>query len=73
MIRRLCMVLVLVCIVSLPLWAQTNKGSISGTVFDPTGAVVPGANVTITNIGTGHQLSVQSSERGTFQVPMWIR
>jgi hypothetical protein len=28
--------------------AQTNRGGISGTVFDPTGAVVPNASVTIT-------------------------
>jgi hypothetical protein len=30
--------------------AQTNRGAISGTVFDPQGAVVPGASVTIVNL-----------------------
>ena len=31
--------------------AQTNKGGIAGTVTDRSGAVVPGATVTITDIG----------------------
>src|SRR5712691_1845773 len=33
-------------------WSQTVQGVITGTVTDPTGAVVPGATVTITNAGT---------------------
>ncbi|MGA6959652.1 MAG: carboxypeptidase-like regulatory domain-containing protein, partial [Candidatus Acidiferrales bacterium] len=35
--------------------AQTtvSQGSIQGTVADPTGAVVPGAKITITNKATG--------------------
>ena len=35
--------------------AQTGSGTIQGTVTDPTGAVVPGASVTATNIATGVQ------------------
>jgi carboxypeptidase family protein/TonB-dependent receptor-like protein len=33
-------------------WGQTTFGSITGTVSDTTGAVVPGALVTLTNLGT---------------------
>ena len=33
--------------------AQTITGSIRGTVTDPSGAVVAGANVTATNVATG--------------------
>lgn len=33
-------------------FAQTETGQISGTVTDPTGAVVPGAKVTATLVAT---------------------
>jgi hypothetical protein len=39
-------------IFTLPLCAQTSAGSIVGTVTDNTGAVIPGATVTITDIAT---------------------
>jgi Carboxypeptidase regulatory-like domain len=35
-----------------PSYAQTSLGQIAGTVADATGAVIPGATVTITNLGT---------------------
>ena len=35
-----------------PSYAQTSLGQIAGTVSDATGAVIPGATVTITNLGT---------------------
>ena len=31
--------------------SQTNRGGISGTVADKNGGMVPGATVTITNVG----------------------
>src|SRR5438067_2977342 len=48
--------------------AQTNKGGISGTVVDPNGAAVPGAKITITNVGTGQKATVTTSESGAFNV-----
>jgi len=33
-------------------YAQQDTGAIVGTVFDPGGAVVPGATVRVTNTGT---------------------
>src|SRR5690349_23197738 len=49
--------------------AQTNKGGISGTVVDSNGAGVPGATVTITNLGTGQKIMVTTSETGSYRVP----
>jgi carboxypeptidase family protein len=46
--------------------AQTNRGGISGTVFDSTGAVVSGATVTITNVGTNHIVKLTTSTEGAF-------
>jgi hypothetical protein len=50
--------------------AQTNKGGISGTVVDANGAAVPGATVTITNLGTGQKITVTTSETGSYTVPV---
>jgi len=47
-------------------FAQTNRGGISGTVFDSTGAVVSGASVTITNVGTNHIVKLTTSTDGAF-------
>ncbi|HSE30006.1 MAG TPA: carboxypeptidase regulatory-like domain-containing protein [Pyrinomonadaceae bacterium] len=47
-------------------FGQTNKGSISGTVSDTNGAQIPGAMVTITNLGTGQKVTVTTTESGAF-------
>jgi hypothetical protein len=46
--------------------AQGTSGSINGTVTDPTGAVVPGATVTIANAITGYTRTAQSDAAGAF-------
>ncbi|MGA2388566.1 MAG: carboxypeptidase-like regulatory domain-containing protein [Candidatus Sulfotelmatobacter sp.] len=48
--------------------AQTtvSQGSIQGTVTDQSNAVVPDANITITNLATGQKASVRTSSSGTY-------
>jgi outer membrane receptor protein involved in Fe transport len=46
--------------------AQTYRGGINGTVTDNTGAVIPGATVTILNDGTGDTKTSPSSTAGEF-------
>jgi hypothetical protein len=47
-------------------FGQTNKGGISGTVFDNTGALIPGATVTITNLGTNQTVKLTTSAVGSY-------
>ena len=41
--------------------SQTFYGSIVGTVSDSTGAIIPGASVTLTNLGTSDKRTMVSS------------
>src|SRR5438874_6124691 len=47
--------------------AQVDTGSITGTVKDPSGAVIGGAKVTLTNEGTGASLSTTTGPDGTYK------
>src|SRR3954463_7928508 len=44
----------------------SNTGDIQGTVLDPSGAVVVGAKITITDKATGLTKSLSSDQRGEF-------
>ena len=49
--------------------AQVVGGTISGTVTDPTGAVVPNAHVLVHNDDTGTQRALTTGSAGTFSAP----
>src|SRR5262249_12864476 len=51
--NRLSLILAIFCSASLPLAAQSVTGTILGTVFDPSKAVIAGAKVTATNTAQG--------------------
>jgi hypothetical protein len=55
-----------VLLASAPLWAQLTVGGIAGTVKDPSGAVVKGARITITNEATGANQTTASNSTGTY-------
>src|SRR6267378_8518024 len=48
--------------------AQLTTGVFAGTVTDPQGAAVGGADVAITNIGTNATVSVKTSAEGSYRV-----
>jgi len=52
-----------------PAWSQGDSGTISGTVVDKTGAVIPGATVTAKNSATGAERTVQTGATGQYVVP----
>ncbi|MGA8152299.1 MAG: TonB-dependent receptor [Terriglobales bacterium] len=49
--------------------AQTFRGTILGTVTDPSGAVVSAATVKIKNVNTGLERTTQSSTDGSYSIP----
>jgi len=51
-------------------WGQGGAGSITGTVTDTSGAMVPGAKVSATNTGTEQIREVQTGQDGTYVVPL---
>jgi hypothetical protein len=65
--RLLIAVLVLIGL-GLPLYGQT-MGEIVGEVRDTTDAVVPGAVVTVTNVGTNAVRSVTTNDAGLYSFP----
>ncbi len=48
--------------------AQASTADLTGTVTDPTGAVVPGATVKVTNPTTGFTRTVTANDSGEYQV-----
>ena len=58
---------VLLLAVNLPLLAQETTGNVVGKVTDPTGAVIPGTAVTITNLETGKTFETTTGEAGNYQ------
>jgi hypothetical protein len=53
---------------SVALWAAAN-GSLSGTLVDPSGAVVPGAKITLVNTALNSEYKAISNGRGFYSFP----
>ncbi len=60
--------LILACLVTICL-AQAGRGTITGTVTDPVGSIVPGATVKVTDPATGLQQSTTTGSHGDYTVP----
>src|SRR5437899_528063 len=54
---------------SIHAFAQTNSATISGTVSDSTGALIPGVSMTATNTATNVTSSVLTNEAGAYSIP----
>jgi hypothetical protein len=61
---------VLVCFLAAPRsWSQgITTGTISGSATDPTGAIVPGAQITVVSDSTGTKFQVKTNAEGFFQI-----
>lgn len=52
--------------------AQEARGTIVGSVVDPSGAAIPGASVAVTNKAMGTKLSLTTNEVGSYQASFLI-
>ena len=53
-------------------WAQETRGTIVGRVTDASGAVVPGANVVVTNKDMGTKVNLQTNSDGIYTAPLLL-
>ena len=63
-------VLATAIVVPAKLTAQVDRGNIVGSISDPTGARVPGAQVTVTNLETNQATRVTSDGTGNYKVDL---
>lgn len=50
-----------------PGWSQETRGTISGRISDPSGAVIAGASVVVTNTAMGRRVSLTTNENGFYE------
>src|SRR4051794_17057558 len=55
-----------VCVLALAAFAQSFTGGITGTVRDPSGAVVPQAQVVIVSTATNTRVAIHSDASGNY-------
>jgi hypothetical protein len=70
--KSLRIILMCLALLLIPRWicAQGVLGALTGSIFDPSGALIPEAQVTITNMDSGALYTVKSSSAGYYRVPV---
>src|SRR6185503_8950482 len=58
----------LLCTCPIATYAQQDTATITGEVKDASGALVPGAAITVTNIGTNITVTTVTNDEGTYTV-----
>jgi hypothetical protein len=67
--RRLLRLVLFACFAITPALAQTGSATVEGSVTDPTGAVVPNADVTLTQVATSVAQRTKTNAAGLFVFP----
>jgi hypothetical protein len=64
--KRLLVVVALLALLPTAAFAQVDRATLTGTVKDSAGAVLPGATVTVTNLATGVSATQTTTESGSY-------
>jgi hypothetical protein len=66
---RIASLFILSALCGVPLWAQTFRGAISGTLTDPSGAAIPDASIRLNSQATGLSRTTLTGGAGDFSFP----
>jgi len=71
MLRRIVSLVAMLTLLACGLsWSQDTRGTITGRVTDPSGAVVPGASVNVTNLAMGTKAAFKTNQDGYYSAPL---
>ncbi|MBL0155983.1 MAG: TonB-dependent receptor [Bryobacterales bacterium] len=68
--RILSLSAILILLTGLPAWSQDARGTIQGRVSDPSGAVMAGAQVVVTNTAMGTKSTLTTNNEGRYLAPV---
>ena len=71
-VRQVCGAALLILLTLVLASGQEFRGSITGKVTDPNGAVVAGATVTVTNTGTNAEATAVTNAEGSYDFPVLL-
>jgi hypothetical protein len=67
-IKRFTCCVMLLLLLPFSSFAQTDSARIQGTVTDVSEALLPGASITVTNLGTNRVVSAQTNDEGNYTI-----
>src|SRR5437016_13140426 len=67
--KNIFFLMVVLCLLATTSFGQANNATLTGTVADATGSVLPGVSITATNNGTGVVAAVITNEAGAYTFP----
>ncbi len=68
-LQRFAAVMIFVLVTTGTALAQSDRGTIAGTVLDSSGAVIQGASITATGANTGAVYKTTSTDTGAYRIP----
>jgi hypothetical protein len=67
---RIFSLIAILCLLTTSVWAQDTRGTITGRVTDPSGAVITGATVVVSNPATGSKTTLNTNADGLYRASL---